>query len=196
MIADWRVAFGQPDLPFYWVQLPNFTDNEANTPWRYPVVRQAQLETMRTVPNTGMAITLDLGEAGNIHPKNKHDVGERLARWALSDVYGRTGFVKCGPIVDRTQFRGNGEVRIVFDTFGSALRVRDASGKLAGFEMAGADGGFHPATALLDGDAVVVMSSEVDDPRAVRYAWKNNATDANLVNAENWPASPFHVRRD
>ena len=191
LIENWRRVFGQPELPFYFVQLPNFTNNEANTRWRYPVVRQAQLETLRKVKNTGMAITLDLGEVNDIHPRNKHDVGERLARWALEDTYEITGLVKSGPIFKNATFRGNGEVLVSFDLYGSNFILQETYSAIKGFELAGADGKFHPAIAQIQGQHVVVSSPSVAHPLTVRYAWKNNPTEANLVNAENWPASPF-----
>lgn len=193
LIHDWRAALDDHALPFYFVQLPNFTNNEANTPWRYPVVRQAQLETLRSVPHTGMAVTLELGEANDIHPRNKHDVGERLARWALVDTYGVTDLVKSGPIFGSAAFdRASVEVR--FDLFGSRLAWRD--GRPGGFELAGADGVFHPADARIDGTSVVVSSSVVPTPTAVRYAWENNAMEASLLNSQGLPASPFHAARD
>ncbi len=105
LIENWRSVFNQPDFPFYFVQLPNFTNNEQNTIWRYPLIRQAQLETLRAVPHTGMAVTLELGAANNIHPKNKHDVGERLARWALVDTYHFKDLVKSGPIFKNATFQ-------------------------------------------------------------------------------------------
>jgi sialate O-acetylesterase len=195
MIRDWRWTLGARDLPFYYVQLPGFTNDEPNTVWRYPVVRQAQLETLRLVPHTGMAVTLDLGEADDIHPRNKHDVGARLARLALVDTYGVTGLPASAPIFREAEFRGDGVVRVTLDRFGSTLAVRAGEAALAGFELAGSDGTFRPATARLEGDAVLVRSDEVPRPAAVRYAWRNNPTDANLVNAEGWPASPFRAGR-
>jgi sialate O-acetylesterase len=190
MIADWRDKFDQPEMPFYFVQLPNFTSNEPNTIWRYPVVRQAQLETMRSVPHTGMAVTLDLGEAKDIHPRNKHDVGRRLAAWALVDTYGVEGMVKSGPIFKDASFRGN-EVRVSFDLYGSKLATLDGGEAVTGFEIAGSDGEFVPAGAAIDGDHVVVRAGGARQIESVRYAWKNNADDANLVNSRGWPASPF-----
>jgi sialate O-acetylesterase len=189
LIDDWRRAFDEPDLPFYFVQLPNFTNNEPNTVWRYPVLRQAQLHTLRTVPHTGMAVTLELGEARDIHPRNKHDVGDRLARWALVDTYGFEGIVTSGPIFRAVKLEGQ-QARISFDLYGSPLRIGDGE-ILKGFEVAGPDGTFVAAQARIDRDEVVVRSLRVGDIRAVRYAWRNNAIDANLVNAEGLPASPF-----
>ena len=189
MIEQWRDAFDDEDLPFYYVQLPLFTNNEENTVWRYPVVRQAQLETMRLVPNTGMAVTLDLGEANDIHPRNKHDVGDRLARWALVDVYGVDGIVKSGPIVSGASMKGNGEAMVEFEVFGSAL-TPGARGLINGFEVDDDNGEFRPVEARVLDDTTVVLG-HVEAPSRVRYAWKNNPTDANLKNAEGMPASPF-----
>lgn len=193
MIENWRDVFESPGLPFYYVQLPLFTNDEPNTVWRYPVVRQAQLDTMRLVPNTGMAITLDLGEANDIHPRNKHDVGERLARWALSETYAVEGVVATGPIVRDASF-AESSVTLSFDLYGSSLRVPET--RLSGFEVAGADGVFHPARARVEGDAVLVMSEQVREPVAVRYAWLNNPSEANLRNEIGIPASPFLIQAD
>ena len=206
VIEDWRRAFtvsedlktlegSEAGLPFYFVQLPNFTNNEKHTVWRYPMVRQAQLETMRAIPGTGMAVTLDLGEADDIHPRNKHDVGARLARWALADLYEKPDVVRSGPIFARAEFRGSA-VHAHFDLYGSELTRRKGTKSLATFEAAGADGVFHPAKASIRGESVVITCSKVRSPRAVRYAWLNNAEDANLENALGLPASPFVARRD
>jgi len=190
MIADWRNQFGNPTLPFIFVQLPDFTNNEPHTPWRYPLLRQAQLETHRAVANTGMAVTLDLGAANDIHPRNKHDVGDRLARWALADVYGKRIAVKCAPLPQRADFNADQGVVVHFTTFGSALTSRDGEA-LRGFEVAGADGKWMPATARIDGNRVVVFSGDAPRPQHVRYAWLNNTGDCNLANEQGMPASPF-----
>lgn len=188
MIENWREVFGSAQLPFYYVQLPLFTNDEPNTVWRYPVVRQAQLETMRRVGRTGMAITLDLGEANDIHPRNKHDVGNRLARWALSDTYGVEGIVTSGPIMNGVVVQDDGAIVVRFDLYGSSLEASDSIG---GFEVSDMRGEFHPASARVEGDTVVVTSDQ--KAHAIRYAWKNNPSDANLRNVEGLPASPFLV---
>ncbi len=196
MIHNWRTLFDAPELPFYFVQLPNFSHDEPNTPWRYPLLRQAQLESLSNVPHTGMAVTLELGEANDIHPRNKHDVGERLARWALVDTYGVNGLIKSGPIVQQAEFGDDNEVRMTFDVFGSSFATRPANTTLTGFELAGDDGVFHPAAARVEGDQSIVVSAKgVNNPHTVRYGWRNNATEANLVNAVGLPASPFRLTR-
>ena len=195
MIVNWRSAFENPDMPFYYVQLPDFTNDEPNTPWRYPLLRQAQLATLTTVPHTGMAITLELGEANDIHPRNKHDVGDRLARLALADAYGRTGFIKSGPVPVQASFDAEGRVTVRFNAFGSTLSSRDGEA-LHGFEVAGADGHYKPANARIDGTRVIIFSGDAPRPVHVRYAWKNNTTGCNLANADGWPASPFKFTRE
>ncbi len=195
LIEDWRQAFGSLDMPFLFVQLPDFTNNEPNTPWRYPVLRQAQLETHRRIANTGMAVTLDLGAANDIHPRNKHDVGDRLARWALADVYDEPVAVKSGPLPRRVDFDADRGVVVQFDTFGSSLASRDGEA-VRGFEVAGADGKWLPASARIEGDnTVLVFSGDAPRPQQVRYAWLNNTAACNLGNAAGLPASPFRFQR-
>jgi len=188
MIADWRKHFGAT-LPFYFVQLPNFAQ-EGDGFWDYPTVRDAQLHTYKTVPYTGMAITYDVGKVDDIHPPNKIDVGERLARWALARDYDLK-VVESGPIVDQVVFGTDGRILITFDTFGSELRVR--GDELSGFDVAGEDGEFRPAAAELMAGGVVVVDGK--EPREVRFAWRNDPKDANLVNVDGLPASPFWVKR-
>lgn len=196
LIAAWRELFAAPDLPFLFVQLPVFGPDGAETDWQLPLVREAQLATLRAVPRTGMAITLDLGDPKDIHPSNKHDVGGRLARWALADVYGRSVAVKSGPIAAAAGFAAeDGAVAVAFDLFGGGLATRDGAAP-AGFELAGEDGVFRAADAAILGDGrVEVRCAAVPRPHAVRYAWRNSPLDANLVGGEGLPASPFRFAR-
>jgi len=181
LINDWRTRWGY-DFPFAWVQLPNF-----GGPGRdWPVIRQAMLDTLK-VPNTGMAITLDIGEVNDIHPKNKQDVGKRLALWALGTVYGKS-VPTSGPLPESHQRRGNSIV-VSFSHTDRGLVAKD--GELSGFEV-GDGTTFKPATASIEGDNVIVTSREVVNPVAVRYAWSNNPR-ASLFNGAGLPATPFLV---
>ena len=189
LIGGWRGVWGQGDFPFLYVQLPNYT-----APQQKPVenagwvqVREAMLKTL-AVPNTGMAVTVDLGEAGNIHPKNKQDVGKRLAQWALAKTYGRD-LVYSGPLY-RSMSKEGDKILIRFDSVGGGLVAK--GDKLKGFAIAGADKEFAWADATIEGDAVVVRSPQVKDPAAVRYAWAPNP-DSNLYNKAGLPASPFRT---
>jgi sialate O-acetylesterase len=179
LINDWRARWGY-DFPFAWVQLPNF-----GGPGRdWPVVRQAMLDTLK-VPKTGMAITLDIGEVNDIHPKNKQDVGKRLALWALGTVYGKS-VPTSGPLPKSQQRRGNSIV-VSFSHTDDGLVAK--GGQLSGFEV-GDGSTFKSAIATIDGDNVIVSSQEVANPVAVRYAWSNNPR-ASLFNGAGLPATPF-----
>ncbi|MBI3272576.1 MAG: sialate O-acetylesterase [Planctomycetes bacterium] len=189
LIADWRGAWGQGDFPFLFVQLANFLSRSpqpTDTPWAR--LRDAQLRTL-AVANTGMAVAIDVGEAKDIHPKNKQEVGRRLALEALRVAHGRD-VVSSGPLVDAVAFEED-EVRIHFQNVGGGLAAR-GGGKLTGFALAGEDRGFVWADARIDGSAVVVSSADVQRPVAVRYAWADNP-ECNLMNKEGLPASPFRT---
>lgn len=191
MINDWRARWDQGAFPFLFVQLANYmapSDKPEDTAWAH--LRDAQLHTLRTVRNTGMAIIIDIGDAEDIHPRNKVDVGLRLARWALHDVYGKKDVVKSGPLFDEVDFE-KGRAEIEFD-FARGLKTRDG-GPVRGFTIAGEDQKFVIADAQIVGEKVVVSSPEVPKPVAVRYAWENNPDEANLVNGEGLPASPFRT---
>ena len=160
-----------------------------------------QLQTLRRTSNTGMAVTIDIGEANDIHPRNKQDVGQRLARWALADTYGKKDVVKSGPLYQSAtpeQVDQQKAMAITFLNFGSGLRVK-GEGPLLGFTIAGKDEQFVVAQAQIiqePGNAssiVRVWSDQVKDPVAVRYAWEDNPDEANLVNEEGLPASPFRT---
>jgi sialate O-acetylesterase len=183
MIQDWRRAWGQGDFPFLFVQLANFkTAPDA----QWPLVREAQRQTL-SLANTGMAVTIDIGEAADIHPRNKQEVGRRLALAARAIAYGEK-LVYSGPLFRQATPEGTA-LRLWFDHAGAGLEAR--GGPLRGFEIAGADGKFIPAEARIEAGTVVVSSSAAAAPRSVRYAWSDNP-DANLFNSAGLPASPFH----
>jgi len=189
MIADWRALFGRPDLPFYIASLPVFEhrkDQPGITGWAG--LREAQTLTARTVPHTGVAITIDTGDAENLHPTEKLPVGERLALLALRDVYGKD-VVSSGPVFDRTEPLPNA-LRVHFThTEGGLVNKGDTIGE---FSLAGADHVWHWAHAKLDGDSVIVSSAAVPAPVAVRYAWQSNPL-ATLYNGAGLPAAPFRT---
>jgi len=182
MIRDWRSAWGQGDFPFLFVQLANF---DSGPPSEWPEVRDAQRQTL-SLSNTGMAIIIDIGEAKDIHPKNKQDVGGRLALAARAIAYGEK-VEYSGPLY-RQVTPEQGALRVWFDHAKSGLNAK--GGGLKGFEIAAADGKFVPATARIDGGTVVVSSAAVSAPKHVRYAWSANP-ECNLYNADGLPASPF-----
>jgi len=184
-IRDLRAKFGQGDFPFYFVQLANYDAKLDKSREGYPLLREAQLQTL-ALPATGMAVTIDIGTPENVHPVNKQDVGARLARIAKARTYGLGG-VDSGPSV-RSGSRENGAIRLAFDHAEGGLR--SGPDPAAGFEIAGADGSFRAASVRLDGEEVVVSSPEVPEPVSVRYAWAN-APEISLFNREGLPASPF-----
>ncbi|HEX7297331.1 MAG TPA: sialate O-acetylesterase [Pyrinomonadaceae bacterium] len=187
MISSWRAAW-RNDFPFYFVQLPNWRAQKADpdeSDWAE--LREAQLMTLRE-RNTGMAITIDLGDELDLHPKNKVDVGRRLAALALAHTY-RQQVTPSGPLFDRFRVEGNA-VRIFFK-YGVGLQTLDR-GPVHGFAIAGADRRFVWADARIDGDTIVVSSPMVPTPVAVRYAWADNPV-ANLYNSARLPASPFRT---
>ncbi len=151
-------------------------------------LREAQLLTLKTVPKTGMAVAIDIGEANDIHPRNKQDVGKRLALAALAIAYGQK-IVYSGPIYRSMRIEGN-KIRIFFDHVGSGLVAKGE--KLTGFAIAGEDRKFVWANAKIEGNTVVVWSEQVPKPVAVRYGWADNP-DCNLYNKEGLPASPFRT---
>ena len=192
MIRAWRERWGQGDFPFGIIQLPNFRAAKAepaDEAWSH--LREAQRRTALTVPNAGLIVTIDIGEANDIHPKNKLDVGKRMARWALADVYGRK-LTRSGPMFRRAKVEGSKMV-LTFDDVGTGLRIRDGD-KLEEFAIAGPDRKWHWAEARIVGkDKVEVWSSAVPQPVAVRYAFNNNPRRPNLTNETNIPAAPFRT---
>ena len=186
LITDWRHAFGQGDFPFLYVQLANYARPGTNDGW--PLLREAQLKTLEVV-NTGMAVAIDIGEAQDIHPKNKQDIGLRLAMQALAIAYGEK-FVHQGPMY-RQAAREGSTMRVWFDDAPNGLASK---GALEGFEIAGANGKFVPATEVkIDGQSVVVSNPAVHAPTQVRYGWADDPK-ATLTNVEGLPASPFRTR--
>lgn len=191
LINDWRNKRGQGNIPFLYVQLPNFMDaqylpSESN----WAILREAALKTL-SVPGTGMAITIELGEWNDIHPDNKKDVGERLALAAFKLAYGDTNIVSSGPLYQSSKIEGN-KIIVSFTHTGSGLISIDDEA-LNQFAIAGADRKFVWAKATIEGDKVVVWSDEIAQPVYVRYAWADNPFDANLYNKERLPASPFRT---
>ncbi len=187
LIADWRAQWGQGDFPFYFVQLQNLDIQPQPNPAHYDEMREAQLFTWRTVPNTGMVVFADAGDAHNIHPPNKQEASRRLALIARAQVYGEKDLVYSGPRYTGMKIDG-AAVRLRFDYLGGGLVLKDT----AGFTLAGADQLFHPAVAKIDGDTVVLTSPDVPAPVAARYAWADNPT-CTLFNQAGLPASPFRT---
>ena len=204
LIEDWREQWGQGNFPFLFVQLPNIfipaKPNEAEAPRDWAVLREAQLQTL-ALPNTGMAVTIDLGHPNDVHPKGKLDVGLRLALAARKVAYNQD-IVFSGPIYDSMKVEGN-KIRLRFKNTGSGLAMGvspwmwDGSTpakpeKLTGFSISGPDQKWGDADAVIEGESVVVSSVAIPAPLAARYAWDNNPT-CNLYNKEGLPASPFRT---
>lgn len=192
MIADWRNHWKQGDFPFYFVQLASYNANagNSNSGSGWAELREAQAMTL-SLPNTGMAVTTDIGDPKDIHPRNKKDVGKRLAVIALNKTYGKN-IIFSGPTYQSFKVEGNKAI-ISFTNIGSGLKAADKYGYLRGFEVAGADQKFHYAKAAIEGDKVVVYCDQVPTPVAVRFGWADDASDNNLYNVEGFPAPPFRT---
>jgi sialate O-acetylesterase len=205
MIKDWRQRWGQGDFPFFWVQLASFMEPMPEPTQKedgWPGLREAQSMTLK-LPNTGQAVIIDVGEAKDIHPKNKEAVGQRLALAAEKVAYGKD-VVFSGPTYQTMTVEGN-KARLKFDNVGTGLVIGTAPAirlgqapapaldHLVGFSIAGEDHKFVWANAKIEGDSVVVWSDQVASPKAVRYAWANFPENANLYNKEGLPASPFRT---
>ncbi|MFH1024753.1 MAG: sialate O-acetylesterase [Planctomycetota bacterium] len=203
LIGGWRKNWGIGDFPFYFVQLANY-QKSGDSPaggdgWSR--LRAAQLKAL-SIPNTGMAVIIDIGAAGDIHPKNKYDVGVRLSRWALARDYGQKELVVSGPLFREMKIEGDKAI-LLFDHTGTGLMVgkksgrspveEEKDGKLKWFAVAGADKKWEWADAMIQGNTVVVSSPGVKAPVAVRYAFFHNPEGANLYNREGLPASPFRT---
>lgn len=188
LIQGWRKGFREPEFPFLIVQLPNYGTSPELGDSIWAELRAAQLATVKSVPNTGLAVTIDVGDPKNLHPPRKAEIGQRLALWALGTTYGRK-IVYSGPLYDSMKIVDN-EIRISFRLLGAGLEARGDA--LKGFAVAGADRKFHWAQARIDGAEVVVSSADVSAPVAVRYAW-GNSPDCNLYNKDGLPASPFRT---
>lgn len=190
MISDWRKHWDQGDFPFLFVQLPNYMEpkrepSESN----WALLREAQLKTL-SLPHTGMAVAIDIGEWNDVHPLNKMDIGKRLALAAQNVAYGENNIVHSGPIYRSMKIEG-GKIIISFANTGSGLVAR--GGELRCFAIAGADKRFVWAKARIVNNKIVVRSEEVPHPVSVRYAWADNPEGANLYNEEGLPASPFRT---
>jgi sialate O-acetylesterase len=191
LIQDWRSKWNLGNIPFLYVQLPNFGDmNYRPYESSWALLREAALKTL-AVPNTGMAVTIDLGEWNDIHPDNKKDVGERLALVAQKVAYGKRDIVSSGPLYQASKIEGN-KIIISFTNIGSGLISIDGE-ELFQFAIGGADKKFVWAKAKIEGEKVVVWSDAVLQPMYVRYAWADNPFGANLYNKEGLPASPFRT---
>ena len=193
MIAEWRTRWGRGEFPFGIVQLANFMAPQARPSaidgWTQ--LCEAQADVVKTVPNTGLAVAIDIGDAHDIHPKNKRDVGDRLSRWALATVYGKKDVVHSGPVYKDMKIEGNG-IRLSFDHVDGGLVARGA--RLTAFVIAGDNGEFHWADATIDGETVVVSSTHVAAPKQVRYGMASNPS-VNLYNKAGLPAVPFRSDR-
>ena len=192
MIRDWRKRWGD-EFSFYFVQLANFhaPSTAPGTPDPWALLQDRMRHILVSTPKTGMAIINDVGEANDIHPKDKKSPGERLARWALAKDYSRD-LIYSGPLYKSSKVQ-DGAVRVSFEQAGAGLKACDG-GALKRFEIAGADRVWHWADAKIDGtESVIVNSSEVKQPLAVRYAWAANPEGANLVNSDGLPASIFRT---
>jgi sialate O-acetylesterase len=207
LIKDWRSHWNQGDFPFLLVQLPNYMQRQANpSDSNWVRTREAQTKAL-DLPNTGLAVTLDIGDAGNIHPPDKWDVAHRLALQAQRVAYGQTAGVYAGPTFKSLKVEGD-SVRISFDNVGTGLVTGNPparfftcqkkpvpqapAAELKGFAVAGADQKYYWAQASIIGNEVFVKSTAVPNPATVRYAWADNP-DCNLYNREGLPAAPFRT---
>ena len=190
MIRDWRNRWNQGDFPFLFVQLANFMRSYPQpTESNWAMLRESQLKTL-SLPNTGMAVAIDIGEWNDIHPLNKKDVGKRLALNAHKWAYGKEAVVYSGPVYESMQIDGN-KIVLTFSHIGSGLMIK--GDKPGAFAIAGKDKRFVWAEAKIENNQVIVWSDDIPEPVAVRYAWADNPADANLYNKEGLPASPFRT---
>ncbi|CAN5375784.1 sialate O-acetylesterase [soil metagenome] len=190
LIADWRKKWGD-DFYFYFAQLSSYGSNQSsNQGSGWAELREAQTMAL-SVPRTGMAVITDIGNANDIHPTNKQDVGKRLAANALKQTYGMD-IPYSSPMCDSVKFE-KGRAIVTFKFAYKGLLTNDKFGYVRGFEIAGADRVFEYAKAEIDGDKVIINSPKVKNPVAVRYAWSDAPVDANLFNSQGFPASPFRT---
>ena len=203
LIGGWRTAWGQGDFPFYIVQLANFKNIEPkpeNIGKDWAKLREAQAKAL-AIPNTGLAVTVDIGESEDIHPINKQDIGKRLALWALAGPYGKD-ITPSGPLYKSHRTEGS-KIRVAFDHAKNGLMTGkknglapvepDASAELRWFEIAGEDRVFKSAQAVIQGSELVISCPDVPSPVAARYAFVQDPAGANLYNTEGLPASPFRT---
>ena len=192
LIENWRVEWNQGELPFLFVQLPNYglpVSEPSESNWA--VLRESQLMTLKKVPKTGIAVAIDLGEWNDIHPLRKKDVGNRLALLAQKIAYGEKNLVSSGPLYTSMEVKGN-VIWIDFTEIGSGL-IAKGNLPLKEFAIAGANKKFVWANAEIVGNSVKVWSDKIEKPVAVRYAWADNPENVNLYNKEGLPASPFRT---
>jgi sialate O-acetylesterase len=189
LINDWRKAWKQPALPFITIQLPNYDapGSTATAPWA--IIREAQSNST-SLPATGIVTTIDVGEAGDIHPKNKKPVGERLALQVLKTVY-KQKVLADGPVYDHQSIEGN-KIRLHFNNNSGKISAKDPLA-LKEFMIAGEDKQFVPAQAKIENNTLIVWSNDIKAPKAVRYAWSNNPVEPGLYNTAGLPASPFRT---
>jgi sialate O-acetylesterase len=189
MIANWRADWKQGDFPFGFVQIAPYRYTDQN-PEYYAELCEAQVMTLKSSPNAGMVVTADIGNVGDIHPKNKPEVSRRLLLWAMAKVYGYKQLVYSGPIYKSMKIKGN-QIVLNFDYCGGGLKSGDGK-PLSEFTVAGADKVFVPAKGEIIGKTVIVSSDKVANPVAIRYAWHDDA-QPNLANKEGLPASLFRT---
>jgi len=195
LISAWRQAWDRPDWPFLFVQLASLEKVRGRpTTGDWPGLRAAQTHTRDTVPATGMAVTIDAGERDDIHPKFKQPVGERLARLALAQVYGKQVTAR-GPLMTKAT-NESGKIMVSFDHTGGGLKTSNGQPEVSGFEVAGTDGRFHAATARLNGPSLVeVTCADVSSPASIRYAWTAwIEPPVTLQNSDGLPAEPAEIR--
>ena len=191
LIKDWRYNWHQGDFPFLYVQLPNFVEvNVETTKYDWAYFRESQLKAL-SIPHTGMAVSIDIGEGNDIHPVNKKDLGYRLALAAQKTAYGEKGIVYSGPIYESMKISNN-KVILAFKNAGKGLTSKNNE-ELKCFEICGVDNEYFPAKAKIVKDKIIVWNDDVINPVAVRYAWANNPLRPNLYNKEGLPASPFRT---
>jgi sialate O-acetylesterase len=195
MIEDWRLLFKNPNMPFLYVQLPNYQAAVANpSESSWALLRESQLKTL-AVPFTGMATTIEVGEANNLHPVYKKPVGIRLALAAQKVAYNNQQLVSSGPIYESMQIVGN-TIELTFNTLGSLLKFKTNGtpiGTHTNFAIAGSNKAFSWAQARIEGNKVIVWNDAIPNPVAVRYAWGQNPAGEKLFNTEDLPASPFRT---
>jgi len=199
LIEGWRQHWQAPAMPFLWAQLAAFHSGGdrldargivIDSPWA--TLRESQSAAL-ALPATGQAVIIDVGAADDIHPRDKHTVGQRLSRAARHVAYGDAAIVYRGPVFKQAR-RDGGQLALAFDASDGVLATRGGGNAPQGFEVAGADGRFHPATARIVGDTVVLRSDAVPAPESARYAWSDNPAQADLVGRDGLPASPFRTR--
>lgn len=188
LVRDWRQGWGRPDLPFLYCQLSGIDANPYHSEF-WPEFRDSQRRLLTVIPDSGMVVTADVGNRTNVHPRDKATVGARLIGLALAQVYGRE-LESSGPLPKSVQVRGD-EVVVTFAHATGGLRTSDGQA-LRGFEIAAADDGFIPASAMIDGATVLISYQAGIDPRRIRYGWQP-FPEGNLENSDSLPASTFDV---